>query len=366
MKVFYLVTKSEAGGAQTHIRQLSSYLIKGKNGVAVMSYPGGWLEKEAKDLGVKFYPNYFLTNSLNLFKGYRAQKKIMGAVEDFRPDLISCHSSVAGFLGRLSVANKFPVIFTAHGWGFTSGVPLIRKFLLIFAEKFVARYCKRIICVSEFDRKIALKHHIAPSSKLVTIHNGAEIKDISKKNSIHSPIRIIFIGRLAKQKDPILLLEAFNDLSQDLKNKAEISIIGDGPKRKEIINFIKRNKLSKQITLMNQLSREKTFQLLNESDLFVLTSNWEGLPRSILEAMSFRLAIIASDVGGVSEIVDEGCGILVKAGVRKEVEDALEKMLKNPNLILQMGENGYEKVRNKFSLHKMLKETVTVYREVVR
>jgi len=96
-----------------------------------------------------------------------------------------------------------------------------------------------------------------------------------------------------------------------------------------------------------------------------LISNWEGFPRSILEAMSCSLPVIASDVGGVKEAVDESCGILVKRGDKEGLKIALEKLLKNPETVQEMGENARERVEREFSLEKMLRATKQVYQEVL-
>ncbi len=369
MKILYIITKSEAGGAQTHIWQLGKYFIGRGYKIGVMSYPGGWLEKEVKKLGAKFYPNYFLSNSINPIRDFRAIKEIKKTVEDFKPDLISCHSTKAGFLGRLAIRNKIPTIFTAHGWAFTEGVPFLRRYLAILAEKIAGKFCSKIICVSDFDKKLALKYKIASPDKLTVIHNGVEISqddtDIKQKD-VEGIIKIVFVGRLAKPKDPLLLLRAFNDLPFELKNKTRIFIIGEGPKRKELEKFIKENKLEERVKLLGGIPREKVFEVLKKSDIFVLISNWEGFPRSILEAMSCNLPVIASDVGGVKEAVDESCGILVKRGDKERIKNALEKLLKNPPLIREMGKRAKEKVKKEFSLDKMLKKTEKIYQRLYK
>ncbi|MCD6270320.1 glycosyltransferase family 4 protein, partial [bacterium] len=288
------------------------------------------------------------------------------AIDDFKPDLVSCHSTAAGFLGRLAIRNKILTIFTAHGWAFTKGTPFLRRQLAIFAEKVAAKYCSKIICVSENDKQLALKYGIAKPDKLVVIHNGVEIISVNQLRYQHRPalIKIVFVGRLAQQKDPLLLLRAFNDLSSELKDKAQIFIIGEGPKRKELEKFIKENKLDKKIKLLGGASREKVFEILKESDIFVLTSNWEGFPRSILEAMSCGLPVIASDVGGVREAVDESCGVLVKREDKEGLKRALEKLIKNPSLIKEMGKRAEEKASKEFSLDKMFRETEEIYEKL--
>ncbi len=369
MKIFYLITKSEIGGAQTHVYQLSKYFIEKGVGVAVMAYPGGWLEFEVKKLGGKFYPNSSLSNSPSPAKALKAIKEIKKAINDFKPDLVGCHSTAAGFLGRIAVMNKIPTIFTAHGWAFSEGVSFWRKYFVILAEKIAGKFCSKIICVSNFDKNLALKYKIAIPDKIAVIHNGVEIqrlevgtRDKSGRETEEANIKIVFVGRLAKPKDPLLLLKVFNSLSAELKNKCQISIIGDGPKRKELEEFIKENKLTEKVGLLGNIPRDKVFEFLRGSDIFVLISNWEGFPYTIIEAMTCGLAIIASDVGGVKEALDEHCGILVKRGDEKGFKSALEQLLKNPSLIKKMGGNAKNRAGKKFSLEKMLRATEEVYK----
>ena len=368
MRIFYLITKSTTGGAQTHIYQMSKYFIGEKNEVAVMSQPGGALEQKIKKLGALFFPNQFFSNNLNFFKIFKAIKEIKKVIEDFKPDIISCHSTAAGFLGRIATKNRVPTIFTAHGWSFNPNVPWGKRGLAFLAEKIVSSYCSKVICVSEFDKELAIKYRVYPKERLKVIHNGVEVQE--KRENIFSSlesekIKIIFVGRLNKQKDPMLLIKAFNSLDLKIKNKTEISIIGDGPKKWELEKFIRKNNLEKKIKLLGDLPQKEVFKILRESHLFVLTSNWEGFPRSILEAMSFGLAVVASDVGGVRESVSEENGILIKKGDEESFKNALERLLKNPSLVEKMGREGWRKARDEFFLEKMFKETESLYESIL-
>jgi len=369
MKILYLVTKSEAGGAQTHIYQLSKYFIEKGNEVGIMSYPEGWLEDESRKLGVKFYPNRYLSNWPDPIRIFKAIKEIRKVVKDFNPDLITCHSTAVGFFGRITIRNKIPTIFTAHGWAFTKGTSFLRKYLAILIEKIAGKFCSKIICVSDFDRNLALKYRIISPNKTTLIHNGVENQYIeleSPDKAQPREIRIVFVGRLAQPKDPLLLLKSFNSLHSELKDKAQISIIGQGPKRKELEKFIKENRLEGKVKLLGSISREKVFEVLRKSDIFVLISNWEGFPYTIIEAMSCGLAIIASEVGGIKEALSDDYGILVKRGDKKGIKNALVKLLKNPFLIKEMGDRAKEKVKKEFSLDKMLKKTEKVYKSIIR
>lgn len=370
MRIFYFITKSEAGGAQTHIFQLCRFLRAARHEVAVMSYPGGWLEGEVKKLGARFYPNPYLTNTPNPIADFLAAAEFKKALRDFQPDLVSCHSTKAGIIGRLTLRNRIPTIFTAHGWGFTPGVGTPQRLVVLLAERIAAPYAAKIICVSDYDRRLALRSRLAPPEKLVTIHNGVEIakEDASPRSLAEkSPheIRIIFVGRLATQKDPLLLLRAYRDLPEELRSRGRVEFVGDGPLRKRLEGAVRDFRLEDRVVLHGNLPREEVFRLLKGAHLFVLTSNYEGFPRSVLEAMSVGLPVIATDVGGVREIVTPDCGILVARGDVSAVKQALETLMRDSSRREAMGKNARARIENFFSLQKMCETTHSLYDAVL-
>jgi glycosyltransferase involved in cell wall biosynthesis len=390
MRILYIITKNEYGGAQTHISQLVVHMRSLGNDVAIMSQSGEYLEKKSNfqfpisnfqsSSGVKFYPNKYLKNSYNLFLGISAMKEIKKAVEEFNPDIVHCHSSAAGFWTRLAlrsdsrevlqrIEKKPRVIFTAHGWGFTEGTPFLRKNLILLAEKVASRFCSKIICVSEYDRQSALKNKIAPAEKLVTIHNGVELENFNSQISISKEsvkLKIVFVGRLTKPKDPKILIRAFGELPSEIRTKSEVLIVGEGNKSKEVENFIKEQRLVGKVRLLGRLAREKVFEVLRKSDIFVLTSDWEGLPYTILEAMTCGLPVIASNVGGISEMVDKDCGVLIGRGDKDGLKKALVKLISDSELRRKMGKAGRERIKKEFSLEKMLSKTKKTYMSLLR
>lgn len=370
MKIFYSITKSKVGGAQTHISQLSQAFSKKDHKVAVMSHPGGWLENKIKENNVEFYPNPYFKNSYNPLNLFKAQNKVKEAINDFQPDIISSHSSYAGFVTRMAVKNDIPTIFTAHGWGFTPGTPFLRRQILKIAEKTASKYCSKIICVSEFDKKLAIKNNIAEEEKLETIHNGIEIQKEEKTHNqfpIGDKIKLIFVARLNKQKDPLTLLKAFNEIVKEgkIEKDIELTMVGGGPKEKKVKDFIEKNNLKNKISLLGKVKREKVFEKLNKSHLFTLTSNWEGFPRSILEAMSCGLPVIASNVGGVSEAVDKDVGAIVEPSNKKELKEKLEKLLSDPDKLEELGKNSRDRLKKHFSVEQLVNKTESVYKKLI-
>lgn len=359
MKILYLITKSEVGGAQTHVHELCNY-FRAQHEITVVAYPGGWLEKKCKELNVRFIPNQFFSNSVNPLRVLRSFFAIKKIVKDIQPDVVHCHSSVAGFLGRLAIRNNIPTLYTAHGWGFNIGVGFFQKWMSIIAEKMVSKYTAKIICVSQFVKDLGITYKITLPEKFEVIHNGVALQE--RKITAHNNVNIIFVGRMAEPKRPRLLLEAIQLLPLEEKKKISVRLVGDGPQLEEVGHYAAEQDMG-LVEFLGELPHEQIIAKMHNSDIFVLLSDWEGLPITILEAMSCGLPIISSDVGGISEVVSEDNGRLVRKNTPEFVAQCLEVLIANDTLRQQLGQASYEKVRTDFSLTRMLERTAELYKQ---
>lgn len=361
MKILYLITKSEAGGAQTHVADLCNYFKSKGNEIVVMSSGDGWLKNECDKIGVGFINNNFFSNSANPVRLYKAIKEIKKFANEFKPDIVHCHSSSAGILGRLAIKGKVRTIYTAHGWGFNIGMKPWVKYPVLLLEKLCAKYTDTYICVAEFVKNLGLKYHLAPESKFKVIYNGVKLELKVESGKLKDDrINLIFIGRLAEPKKPELTIEAISGLPKEIKNKINFTIVGDGPKRKILEKMAQDTGV--QVEFTGVLAREQSINYLNQSDIFVFVSAWEGFPYTILEAMSCGLPVIASNVGGISEAVNEQNGILVNNEVG-QIHDAILKLVNDKELRLKLGEQGRQDIVVRFSLEQMLSQIERVYSE---
>ncbi len=358
MRILYSITKGEIGGAQVHVLQLAKFMKDSGHAAAIMSASNSWLEWEATRLGIRFYPNNYFSNSFNPFRILKSFSHVKKIVSEFSPDVVHAHSSFAGIVTRLAVRNKVPTIFTAHSFAFTDGASIFRRLIAPLSERIAARYTKKIICVSEYDRQLALRYKIAPAEKLITIHNGVEGV---KGSSIEKERIFICVGRLAYPKEYILLVEAF---ASTRLSDSKLVIVGDGPDKGKIKTKIKRLKLEDRVILLGELSPVEVAEEMQKAACFVLISKHEGLPMTILEAMSAGLPVIASNVGGIPEEIDKSCGILVQ-NTQEDIANALQT-LSNPFIQKEMGEAAKKKFEDNFTLEKFLQATEKVYEEVTR
>lgn len=377
MKILFFITKSEQGGAQTHVAQLMRWLITHGHDVAVMSQPGGWLQEETRRLGGTFIPNSRVANTICLCRLWIGARIFKKAVSTFKPDLVACHSTTAGLIGRLSLRGRVPTIFTAHGWGFTQGAPRLRRWILPIFERLAGRYANKIICVSRNDLELARTHHIVPDEKLVLVYNGVELPDdgriaSSPLDKLGAPrndevVNVFFVGRLAVPKDPDLLVEAFSRLPRELQERARITIIGDGPDRARLETLINSLHLADYVELTGALPRKNVLeQLRSKANIFALVSHWEGFPYSILEAMAAGIPVVASRVGGIPEAFEQGGGILIDNMACEQLTDALSRLITDKALREKIGGIARQTVESKFSVEQMCEKTFDIYQNAAK
>ena len=155
MKILYVITKSEIGGAQTHVLDLLKEGLRLGHQVSLISSPGGWLEDQVRDLNIKFFPNKFFKNSYNPANLFLALGAVRKVAKELNPDVVHCHSGGGGFYGRLATFG-LPVkrVFTVHGWSFRPGAPMLQRIISLVAELLMRPLTDKFICVSSYDQNI--------------------------------------------------------------------------------------------------------------------------------------------------------------------------------------------------------------------
>lgn len=361
MKLLYLITRAEHGGAQAHLFELIDG-FRGAFEVHLATGEEGFLTAEARRLGATIHIVPNLVQPISLLKDVRAFREIHSLIRQLRPTLVHAHSSKAGFLGRLAArAVGGPAIFTVHGWGFAEGVSWKRKLLASFGERMVARFSSGIITVSEADRDLALRYRIAQQRNMTVIHNG--VRDTSEQShpDAGDAAHIVMVARFSPQKDQALLLKALVGQEKPFR----LSLVGEGPDQPAVHALAKKLDLNGRVNFLG--ASGDVSRILAGANVFVLTSNWEGLPISILEAMRAGLPVIASDVGGVREaVVDGETGFLVDRGNLVMLHSRLQLLLNDPELRKKMGEAGRMRYLEHFTVERMLEATLRVYKDVLK
>lgn len=324
----------------------------------------GFLTDMARQCGVAVRIIHHLEPELsprNTFNDVRAFREISEWLRDVRPLVVHAHSSKAGGLGRWAAfSHRVPTVFTAHGWGFTDGVPFAQKALMLPAEWAAARITDAIITVSAADLDLAARYRIKPSRLLVAVPNGlAAGADEVAVRPTREEVRVVCVARFSAQKDQALLIDALAGVAEPWR----LMLVGDGPLLESVRRHAADAGVADRCDFLG--SRDDVHGILSESDIFVLPSNWEGFPITILEAMRSGLPVIASDVGGVREaVVDDETGYLVARGDRAALADALRRTIVDEELRLKLGKAGRDRFLNEFVDAKMYEAVGEVYRRV--
>lgn len=364
LRIAFLITRSDTiGGAAIHVRDLAAALTQGGHQVRVFVGGHGMYLDHLIYAGVDAVSIPSLVRQLSLGHDIKAMRQLRQQLREFGPDLVSTHSSKAGWLGRVVAHGlKIPVLFTAHGWAFTAGVPQPRRAAYGAAEIAAARFASLIVTVSNFDRQLALRWKVAPASRMMTVHNGVpEVEEYLLATPDETPPTIAMTARLDAPKDHALLFDALSTLTD---RPFQVVLIGDGPYEPELRRMAIRLGISDRVRFEG--FQKDVSSYLAHAQLFTLVSNWEGFPRSILEAMRAGLPVVASRVGGVAEsVVDGRTGFLCSRGDVAILRDRLTRLLDDPGLRQKMGSAGRNRYLELFTFDRLLTQTMRIYHSII-
>ena len=364
MRIAYIVTRADPiGGAQIHVRDLAAAVqAQGHSPIVITSGRGPFVD----DLRAQQTPTVLLKHlsvPIGPVRDFRALREIRRVLKELRPDLIAAHSSKAGILGRLAGRSlQIPVVFTVHGWAFTPGIPAVQRATYRWIERCVGPFASKIITVSEFDRRLALDARIAGNDRVVTVHNGMpDLAPQLRADPGRSPVRLVMVARFGAQKDHPTLLRALAGLRD---HAWELDLIGDGPLLGQTQSLAATLGIGDRVRFLGQ--RMDVAEMLAETQISLLATNWEGFPLSILEAMRAGLPVVASAVGGISESVRDGeTGFVVPRGEVDVLRDRIGRLLTDPALRVRLGASGRARYEQHFTLGHTVVKTLAVYRDVL-
>ena len=365
MNIVYLVTRADPiGGAQIHVRDLAvAVQAQGHAPTVVISGEGPFVD-DLRARGIPVILLRHLVGPMRPWDDIRALGEVLATVRTLKPDLLTAHGAKVGILGRLAARRLgVPLVVTVHGWACAPGTPAVQAAVSRGLERLIGRFATKIITVSEFDRRFGLDARLASGNRLVTVHNGMpDIEPTLRADPSRVPPRLVMVGRFEPQKDHATLLHALGEL----QNHAwELDLIGDGPLRPDMESLAASLGIGQRIHFLGQ--RTDVDRLLAQAQVGVLVSKWEGFPLSILEAMRAGLPVVASDVGGVAEAVEnEVTGYVVRRGDVRQLRDRIAAVLASPDLRVRLGAHGRARYEQHFTLDRMVAKTLAVYREVLQ
>lgn len=332
------------GGAQHVCIDLCSAAIASGHEVAVASMEGGYLWDQLKP-EVKKYQLKNMVKPIMPLKDIRVFFEIRCVIKDFKPDIIHLHSSKAGVLGRLAcLFHSSHIVYTVHGF---DSIRIQHRIFLPF-EKILQHFCGAIIGVSKYDYKNLIAEKI--SRNVSYIYNGieeptkADLDSNIKEAAGQRPI-VMTIGRIAYPKN----LDLFLQVAKSYGDGALFIWIG-GSVEKTMDEVKAEHDIPQNVLLLGDIPNASA--LIGNCTVFSLFSKYEGLPITIIEALSAGKPVVASNVGGISELVDNSNGFLADENIDSIVNN-LKTIIGNADKQKEMGEASRKKYEESFTLSNM-------------
>lgn len=343
MKILQVVTLSGLGGAQSVVANLSNSLVQRGNEVAVIAGEGDGKLFDILEPDIKRVQLNSLVRRLSPLNEIKTLFAIRKYYHEFHPDIIHLHSSKAALLGRIALP-KSKIVYTVHG--FDSIRLAYRKFLPL--EKLLQHRCSAIVGVSKYDEMNLRKEGII--NNVSTVYNGiyppSLLTDDPFSHITGYEGKVLCIARLSPPKNHQLYIEiarllpqyAFiwigNQYTPDFEYPDNMFFMGNIPNAGTYIKF---------------------------ADLFMLPSNYEGLPMVIIEALSQGVPVVASDVGGITELLDgkNGCALNNDANVMADkISEIISKSETERNIMSRCARQTYQ---SKLTVEKMTDGYIKIY-----
>ena len=351
MKIVHIVDSMEVGGAETIIALLCrQHRLQGHNPMVACLYSIGSLGTKLQAEGFEVtlhHPSTPVALTSNLYKMFRRHS----------PDVVHCHNATAAIMACVPayIAGVKTTIVTRHG---LVSPPYIRGRELKFAV--ASRFCQKIVAVCEEARRNLSAAPFAAKHKIVRIYNGVPPVKRQASSSPPKAFTPLHVGRLAAVKNQESLLRAFALAKQQVSD-LYLWIVGSGPLEAKLHLLARELGVEASIQFFGEVS--DLGPIYNAADIFIMSSTSEGLPMSLLEAMSAGLPSIVTDVGGMAEVANlSGAAAVVPAFSHEALAAAICRAARDANVLSQWRVAARQCYEQYFTLEQMAGEYMHLYR----
>ena len=329
----------------------------------------GVFTEKAKDANssVELLPD--LTREITIHKDLIALFKLTKILKDIEPDIIHTHSSKPGVLGRL--VGKFlgiPVVHTVHGFAFPGASSLLKRLIYYYSEMLTLKLNAKVIVLTKSDKDIVLDmgvsgNNIAHLPNAVNL--AADLKIRAPRSAKVENIRVLLLGRLEDQKNPTLLIKALRQLDDSVLNAIKIEIVGDGSLRRKMEHLVTKFGFTSIVTFHGWV--DDPTDILNRCDVYINSSNWEGMSLSVLEAMAAGLCCICSNIPSNAELIESGHnGFLFQKEDQAELATYLTHLSKHREQVIEIGINAQRYILENHNLNERVHKIKKIYSGLVR
>ena len=383
-----VLNRFNVGGPIYNATYLSKYLDKKKFETLLVG--GRWenYEKDGtyilKNEGINYKLISSMRRSISIFNDIISLTQLIHIIYKFKPDIVHTHAAKAGLIGRIATFFYFKevkLVHTYHGNVFEGYFSGFLNKIILSIERFLAKKTNKIIAISNLQKNdLVSKYRICDINKIEVVRLGFDLykfqdKILYKRNKIRkkfniseNEILLVIIGRVVAVKNHKFFIDVFSYCKKNTQRKIKAMVIGDGNLTNELMEYA----LSKKLVLNYKKLINRDFDImfcswvkeidyyLSASDINVLTSINEGTPVSIIESMSNGTASISTDVGGVSDIIENNFSGIVSNSDVKNFSKDLIKLIEDDSFRKKLSKNG-KKIIKIYSYERLVKDVELLY-----
>lgn len=368
------VTSTSTGGVGRNLLLLARYMNRECFELSFALPPDSHFYYDILKEGVNIFPINLSRNPFDIdnFWGFF---QLINIIRKGKFDIIHTHASIGGLFGRLiAKLNGCPcVLWTIHGWAFNYpyGTSVRRRFFKII-EGICDRFTDHYVAVSGDMKEVGVRAGIARPEKIDVIYHGIEVEDFTNEEGeakeglgIAESCPVIgTVGRFEPQKALDDLLKAVK-LVKERHPRIQLILVGDGPLKRDLEGLATDLGIRDNVVFAGW--KKEVGSYIASMDVFCLSSLWEALGIVLLEAMAAGKPIVATRVGGVPEVVEEGeGGILVPPGRPEELASGIRLLLSSPERRKRMGHYNKEKVKKEFNVEDMIRKYEAMYERIFK
>lgn len=361
------------GGVERYIRMLLKYLDSNDFENILVCSPQYIKEDYKEIVSLLSFEQIDMTREIGK-KDIKAMIEIRKLIKKYKPDIVYAHSSKAGAITRIAdIGIKNYCIYNPHGWAFNMQCSKNKQRIYKFIEKIASKFCDKIICISDAEKRSALNNKICKENKLQIIFNGVDIEEyIGKKHEAIKRIQINIpddafvvgmVGRVSQQKAPDIFVKMAKIVIKKIPN-AHFVIVGSGELEEEVTKYAKDNGFLSHLHITGWV--DNPLDYIGMFDVACLLSRWEGFGLVLPEYMMVGKPIVASNVDAIPNIIEDGVnGLLVKVDDANEAGKKILELYFKESLKKQLVENALKDVHDRFNVKRVAEEHEILFKKAM-
>lgn len=354
-----------AGGVDRYLRMLTSRMDR-ERFEQILVCSDDFRREEYEDFVDEFVQVHEMQNALSPSKDGAAVKRVRKLIRQWKPDVVYCHSSKGGGIGRLAALGLgVKVMYNPHGWAFLMKGSKVKSWIYLMIERTLAHATDQFVMISNFEKMLAVQRHVGNVDRMKVIFNGVVTEDIRKfaassmisRRDVGIPedaYVIGMVGRISPQKAPDVFVRMAVEVVKKIP-KAWFVIVGDGEQKGNILA------LAEQLGVVGRLTitgwTENPIDYMKLFDQAVLLSRWEGFGLVLAEYMTLEKPIVATAVDAIPDLItDYENGLLVEPDSQEKVAAAICEIYENKELKYKLINNGKMRVNAFFDISRVANE----------